>query len=304
MSIDVDELLRDLRPDDARRAGLIFPADVRAEMCAVIVGRDRRRRDPRHQRSVRRSRVYSFAALVVAAAVATAVLVSSGGSGVHVEPEPAAAAEGVRFAVGTKGDVIAYVTDPYAASRNLSAAFAQRGFDITLSLVPVSPSLVGTVVFMGSDVGNEDLIRTLNGGTCVTGGGTCPIGLDISGQFHGVAQVTLGRAARPGERYESAASAFAPGEPLHCTRLLDARVSELLTVLTAKHLHVEWTDFDNRNAPIGEPPGSDYVQGVGLAAANLVTVNVSRSPIDPVFHAGDVAHWKAYLAQLNAGCPK
>ncbi len=298
MSIDVDEFLRDVRPDDARRVDAVFPADVRAEMLEAIVG------DHPRRRRVRRSRAYSLAALVVAAAVATTVLVSTGGSGLHVAPEPAAAAEGVRFEAGTKGDIIAYVTDPYAASRNLSAAFSQRGFDITLSMLPVSPSLVGTVVYIGSDLGNENLIRTLSGGSCATGGGSCPIGLDISGRFRGAAQVTLGRPARLGERYASSTSAFGPGEPLHCTGLLDATVGRLRAVLATKHLNAEWRDSDAQNAIVAEPLASDHVQGVEMAASSLVTVSVSRSPIDPVFHAGDVAHWNAYLAQLNAGCPK
>jgi hypothetical protein len=296
MSIDVDERLRELRPDDAERSHELFPVARRAEMMRGIVDGGHR---PSH---VHRSRQFSFAALVVAIAVAVTVTLASGSPGGGVR---AAAAEGIRFETAKDGDIIAVVTDPYAALRNLRAAFAQRGFDISLSLVPVSPGLVGTVVFMGGDAGTADLIRSLAGGRCVPGGGSCQIGLAISTRFSGSASVTLGRAARAGERYATSTSAFGPGEVLHCTGLFGGRVSSLLSVLAGKRLHAEWTDDDSpTNATIHEPSGAEYVRRAELVAADLVRVEVTRKPIDPIDVAGDIAHFNAYLAQLDAGCPK
>jgi len=58
-------------------------------------------------------------------------------------------AERLRFikgaqSFGLKRLYIARVTDSEADREELSAAFAQRGLDIELELVPESPSLIGT----------------------------------------------------------------------------------------------------------------------------------------------------------------
>lgn len=67
------------------------------------------------------------------------------------------------------GDIIATVTDPFAAQKDLDAAFAAHGFNITVQLVPVSPSLVGALVATSQDTPGS-VIEPLEGGTCVTGG--------------------------------------------------------------------------------------------------------------------------------------
>src|SRR4029077_19907236 len=69
--------------------------------------------------------------------------------------------------------------------------------------------------------------------------------------FTGRAYIPLGRPARPGEQYESQASAFAPGEALHCSRLLGARVATALPVLQAHELTVTWRENTTRTASDG-----------------------------------------------------
>ena len=93
--------------------------------------------------------------------------------------------------------------------------------------MPVSPSLVGTVVYI-SDNGGASAIQPLQGGPCVTGGGGCSIGVKIPATFTGQGYITLGRPAKPGETYESrpapsrrekcctAAVCAAHGWPLRC----------------------------------------------------------------------------------------
>jgi hypothetical protein len=104
----------------------------------------------------------------VVAAGAAAIILTLGALVGWSLIRPGAAAAGVEF-TDQDGYIVAEVTDPTAASEQLRAAFAEHGLDIDLRLVPVSLSLVGTVVFVGDD--GADGIETLQGGKCVTGGG-------------------------------------------------------------------------------------------------------------------------------------
>src|SRR3954452_7257855 len=159
----------------------------------------------------------ALVAAAAAACVAVAIIVAGGAI---FSASPAAA--GVRFQV--RGNyIIARVTRPFTARDQLQAAFQQEGIDISVRLVPVSPSLRGTVVYLGGSAGASE-IQPLQGGPCVTGGGGCPIGLKIPRDYSGHGEIALGRPAQAGESYASTASAFAPGEALHCSGLLGAPV--------------------------------------------------------------------------------
>jgi hypothetical protein len=250
MSHNLVELVRGLRPEDAGRVDELFPRARRIELFEEIVSSDRpitaesaRRRLapsrrtgwwPSMTRRVRRPALISTAAAVAVAAVAAGLIASSA-----VRPQAAAAA--VAFRTAADGDIVATVTDPFAAQSQLKAAFAAHGMDITVNLVAVSPSLVGTVVYT-SDNGGASAIQPLQGGHCVTGGGGCAIGLKIPATFTGQGYITLGRPAKPGETYESQASAFAPGELLHCSGLLGARVATALPILQADRITAQWRD--------------------------------------------------------------
>jgi hypothetical protein len=65
--------------------------------------------------------------------------------------------------------------------------------------------------FRGLPAGIETITAR---GRCYTGGGgsACPVGVQIPVGYRGQAEVVFGRAARPGEQYESTAPATAPGE--------------------------------------------------------------------------------------------
>ena len=120
-------------------------------------------------------------------------------------------------------------------------AFAAHGLDITLKLVPVSPSLVGSVVYMGTSEGASD-IQVLHSATREAPGGPLSIGLRIPVDFQGQADIVLGRAARPGETYVSTGDAFAPGEALYKSGLMGLRVSEAVGRLKELGLTAEWRD--------------------------------------------------------------
>ena len=147
---------------------------------------------------------------------------------------------------------------PFAAKKQLDAAFAAHGLHIRVSLIPVSPSLVGTVVYL-SDNGGSGAIQTLGRGPCITGGGACPIRVAISSHFTGNGYITLGRPAKTGESYASTASAFAPGEALHCSGLIGAKVSAARPTLHAHGLTVAQWRAANKVIPAA--PGQNYIWG-------------------------------------------
>jgi len=312
MSQNIVELVWDLRPADASRVDELFPQGRRRELFEQIVSSERpliaapaRRRLAPSRRAqswpstIRRARrpalIWTLGATAVAAVAATLLITGSA-----VRPQSAAGA--VAFRTAPNGDIVATVTDPFAAESRLKAAFAEHGLDITVNLVPVSPSLVGTVVYT-SDNGGASAIQPLQGGRCVTGGGGCAIGLKIPATFTGKGYITLGRPAKPGETYESQASAFAPGEALHCSRLLGARVATALPVLRAHNLSVEWrediTERSSDGSSFGHsqtdarPPANNYIWDANMMAPGSIMVWTAPTP-----WPADAAHGAA----VNHGC--
>jgi hypothetical protein len=248
-----------LRHGDAANIGAAFPAAQRAAIrAAILAGEVATTSFParrgwglaRAGRRAGRSRVAVPAIAVLAcalAAVAIALVSRSTPSAPRAKgTHPVIHASPVSFRYPTRGpdsgDIVATVTNPFAAQSSLDAAFRAAGLDITVSLVPASPSAVGTVVEI-SEPSSGPEIGTLTGGSCVTGGGgpgNCPVGLRIPRQFAGSGSIVLGRPAKPGEAYESTNSAFAPGELLHCSGLIGTTVATALPELATRGVSVQW----------------------------------------------------------------
>ncbi len=284
------QLLRELRPHDAERADELFPVGRRIELLGAIMGgspaaemggrRGGRRRRLAGGGNARLRRPVAFSILGAAAAgtIAAAVL----GTTSAVSPAPAQA---VAFRAAASGDIVATVTNPFAAQAQLDAAFAEHGLEITVNLIPVSPSIVGTVLYVGESRA-RDQIKPLQGGHCLMGGGGCPIGIEVPRDFTGEGSVTLGRPAKSGEHYESSASIFAPGEPLHCSGLLGARVATALPALQADNLTaVQWReDITDPSRPSShsvtdtQPPAQNYIWGAELIEPGKVTVTTASAP--------------------------
>jgi hypothetical protein len=320
------ELLRELRPGDAERVDELFPAERRIKLLAAIVsgspaeaivsgspaaatvggspaaatvggspaadtegrwrvGARRRRLLGSGDARLRRPLVLSTFGAVAAGTVAAVVLSTTAGVG----PEPA---DAVAFRTAASGDIIATVTDPFAARAQLDAAFAKQGLKVKVNLLPVSPSIVGTVLYVGES-GAGDQIKALQGGHCLMGGGGCSIGLDIPKDFTGEGSITLGRPAKAGEQYEGSASIFAPGEPLHCSGLLGAKVSTALPVLQADNLTVvQWReDVPDQSGSSGpspnssshsvtdaQPPVQNYIWDAELIEPGKVRVTTASTP--------------------------
>jgi hypothetical protein len=290
MNTQTVERLQDLRHSDACRVDELFPHGGRIELFEAIVSGSPRAAQARQTAGGRRPRTVGggglrlrrpFVLSAVGAAaigIVAAVLLSATSA---VRPTPA---EAVAFRTAASGDIFATVIEPFAAQAQLDAAFAKQGLKITVNLLPVSPSGVGTVLFIGESGSSAAQITPLQGGHCLAGGGGCTIGIKIPRDFTGEGSITLGRPAKPGEPYESSASIFAPGEPLHCSGLLGAKVAAALPVLRAKHLTVmQWRE-DIENAGVSQSmtdtgaPVQSYIWDAELIEPGKVRVTTESMP--------------------------
>ncbi len=110
------------------------------------------------------------------------------------------------------------VRNPVADPKKYRDEFARYHLDITLKLVPASPSVVGTLVAESLSAGSWSELKVITAvGRCFTGGGgsVCPVGIRVPVSYRGTAMLVFARAARPGEQYESAGVVTAPGEAMH-----------------------------------------------------------------------------------------
>jgi hypothetical protein len=279
------------------------PKHVRAAWSAVRERMETRAALSRIRSRVRRLRLIAVgvtaAALALAMAVALPAVLPAGGPG----SAPSAAA-GVSFT--DRGDyVIARITNPAADVAQMEAAFAERGFDIKVTLIPVSPSLVGTIPYVGEDGAAQqswaEEPQILTGPGCVSpgGGADCPIGLRIPAGFQGQASITVGRPAEPGEVYTSAADATAPGEALHCSGIPGMTVERALPLLQQHGLSALWRSDSGRGG-IGDNTdpstiANQFVTDATPASSNKVYLFVS--PDKPDY--GSVA---TYMSLLDHGC--
>jgi hypothetical protein len=297
----VTKMLRDLRPAEAERTEDWFsPTDsefLRREIMTTARPSSRTRRPGPKRPLVRGWRIVLPAIGACAAAVvAVAVLANSPvGTKTPLGPPPAQA---VSFSTAPNGWIIATVTDPLAAQKTLDADFAEHHLDITLKLIPVGPSLVGTVLSDGyNGTPNEPkrgAIQPLDS-HCGAAEARCQVGVKIWEGFTGTGEIDLGRAAQPGERYVYANSVFAPGEVLHCSGLVGAPISDLSTVLRTHG----WTvaRWYSSNKIVSAPPAGSYISEIFPVTATTVKVNTDPNPTQAVTDSG------FSTTTLQQGCP-
>ncbi len=120
-------------------------------------------------------------------------------------------------------------------------------------------------------------------GRCWTGGGgnVCPVGVRVPVGYRGTATLVFGRAARPGEQYESAGSVTAPGEAMHGLHFRGRTVAAVLAMLRARHVTVPQYRYLTA-AGSQEPakvPGTWYVyDGIPWAPGQVLLV-VGPTPV-------------------------
>lgn len=182
------------------------------------------------------------------------------------------------------GYITVIVRNPLADPARYRAEFAAHHLNITLKMVPASPSIVGTVVYVEEPASSPDIETITAQGRCYTGGGgsACPVGVRIPVGFRGHAEVVFGRAARPGEQYESTAAATAPGEVMHGLHFVGDTVAQVLAMLRERHVTVPvFNDAQSGGARnVSHVPGTWYVYGADPWAPGqvLLSVGPTRTP--------------------------
>jgi hypothetical protein len=240
----------------------------------------------------RRLRRARFAAVPVAAAVIVAAAVALW-PGQHGSAGTAATratllrpdAHALAFTTAA-GYITVIVHDPLADQASYNAEFKAHGLDITMSLVPVSPSLVGTVVEMSTSGTDGNPITTITAtGRCWTGGGgsQCPVGLRVPVGYRGQANIVFGRAANPGERFESTGPANAPGEAMYGMTYIGDRVSAVVAMLRQRHVTVPVFHYTTPSGigellPPSQVPGTWYVLDADPWAPQQVMLWVAPTP--------------------------
>lgn len=172
---------------------------------------------------------------VVAGLLAATVLVTVGRPG---DDTPQA------LSFTTRGDqIIVRVLDPKADSERYNAEFRERGLDIKLKLLPVSPSSVGQnlgVETSGPTNPTKDIeVFDDPTGCMMDGSYPCVPGFKIPRDFKGAAVLYFGRAAAPDERYAVGGSIDARNEPLDGVRWRNRPVAEVVKILASRGYTVE-----------------------------------------------------------------
>lgn len=182
---------------------------------------------------VRRRLVPVLAAAAAVAAITVLVVRVPGGND---RPEA--------LSFSSQGDVLKVrVLDPEADSERFNKELAAHGLDIKLKLLPASPSRVGLrVASVGTDWKESSRIRmeTYPAGCRESGQRPCVPEFTIPRDFRATAELYIGRAAKPGERYSTAVELNVPGEALAGSKLLNQPVGTVAKALAQRGFTVEY----------------------------------------------------------------
>lgn len=294
MNRDIDPLIGALATVTDTQAARLLPDDAAADLADRITATtaDPAPAVPRRRRTPLLTVGLPLATAGLAcAAVAVAVLSSDGEpqrppAAVTTQPSPNVSLVAA-LSFTRKGDYIdVKVRDPLADPQRYREEFAQHGLKVKLSLVPGSPSIVGTVVMMDTSGGTKpDDVTTITAkGECETGGGgdICPVGVRIRTDYKGTAELVFARAARPGEQYSSSAQVTAPGEAMHGMAFRGHRVGEVLAALKKRHVSVPEYRYEVGNESKvlypGQVPPTWYVHDAVPWAENQVLLFVGKTP--------------------------
>lgn len=266
---------------DADVAGLTGAqtlTDLGRDITATPVTAPGRAARPRRRRV--RTRLLVGIPAAAALAVGGLVAASIGRPGQHLGPVnvgPPSAQAAVLTITRHDGYLDVIVANPLADARKYRAEFARYHLNISLTLVPASPSLVGTLVYSDGSTAIKPITAI---GKCYTGGGgaACPVGVRVPLNFAGHADLTFGRAARSGERYETTAAANAPGELLHGLHYAGQKVSAVLAMLAVRHISAHFlVSVKCENVGRDKAPGNWYVTDADPWAPGAVQLWVSQS---------------------------
>ncbi|MFB9722913.1 hypothetical protein [Planobispora longispora] len=274
---DVDRLVAGIAPDPG--PGMTPGARELFDEITAVAPAPRRRRftAPFRAGTVRRRRWTTLPIVVASAAMGMLVTWMLPGS---LGPLPASAALDVK----RDGDYyVVTVKDLFADPELYESELKARGINISLHVAPTSRSQTGSILLLqdvdllkaGKPVPVDGPIETIEApGRCRSFGG-CPIGLKVPVDFTKRAEITLGREAGPGERYQIPPAIGMPGEPLHCVEYANRTVAEITAVLRERGVEAEFTSFASPDQPI---PGNWYVHDGVMSMADRALLLAGPEP--------------------------
>ncbi|KAB2368152.1 hypothetical protein [Actinomadura montaniterrae] len=305
MNHDIDPLVGRLATVTDARAAELLSDEAAADLAGRITAAPAEAAGPGAAPAPRRTRrrlaigLPLLATGVAAAAVAAVLAGQSGGSGDPGRPAPSGSAPtagtharvqlAAALSFTRKGRYIdVRIRDPYADPARYKQEFAAHGLHVNLSLVPVSPSIVGTVVMedTGATARPDDVTEIRVKGACevASGGDDCTVGVRIREGYTGTATIVFGRAARHGEQYESTAAATARGEAMHGMVYRKRHVSEVLAALKKRNVTVpEYRVMVGNESQVrypGQVPGNWYVHDAVPWADGQVMLFVGPEPTE------------------------
>ncbi|GLZ04696.1 hypothetical protein Acsp03_21620 [Actinomadura sp. NBRC 104412] len=287
MNHEIDPLIARLASVTDRQAAALLPEDAATALADRITATAAPSAAPRRRRSPILRIGLPLASAGVACAAVTAVVATRddrpGGTPDLTPTSPRVALAAALTFTRKDGYIDVRVRDPLADPKRYREEFAAHGLNVTLSMVPASPSIVGTVVMMDTSehTTERDVTPITAKGECETGGGgdVCPVGVRIRTGYKGTAAIVFGRDARPGEKYSSTAPATAPGEVMHGMSFRKHRVEEVLTALRKRHVTVpEYRTMEGKVLKPGQVPLTWYVHDAVPWAKNQVLLFVGPNP--------------------------
>jgi hypothetical protein len=233
-----------------------------------------------------RTRLLVGVPVAAALAVAGLVATSAGAPGQRVGPisvGPAKAQAAVLSITRHGRYLYVIVRNPVADPKRYRAEFARYHLNVSLRLLPASPSVVGTLLAESESAGSGSQLKAITArGKCFTGGGgnVCPVGVRVPVNYRGVATLYFGRAARSGEQFASSAPATARGEAMHGLNFVGKTVAAVLGMLAERHVTVPQWRVQNQRCDTesrGTVAGSWYVYDAVPWAPGQVLLWASRS---------------------------
>lgn len=242
MNHEATELIGRLSAVSDREVTAMTAPGTRHDLAERIMATPREPAAPARSRT--RRRLLAGIPVAVGLTAAAVTVTSLTGPGGKVGPPPAQAAA-LSFSQPAGGYITVQIKDPYADPARYGREFAAHRMRIDLSLVPASPSIVGTLTaydpaVSGRRTDRRDIRPVEAKGACRPGGGgdLCPIGVKIPVGYRDHAMIVFGRAARPGEPYATSAPITAPGEMLHGLAYRNRTVDDVTTLLRKRGITI------------------------------------------------------------------
>jgi hypothetical protein len=257
----------------------------------IVASAARQETDPR-DRFVPRIRTFPRRAALAVAGASVLIVAVIVGRGV-VSPTKAKAA-GV-YIVRHGGHIDATIDDPRAPAASMEAVFAKAGLEVTVDVIPASPSLAGTITFIDTPSSFEPIYAP-EGSCLLPGGGTrCVIGMRVPADFSGSASIQVNGTPPAGQLYDSVNDALAPGEVLHCSGVRGMTVADAVPILRRLGVTPIWRTYDEGDTADGVTEASienEHILDALPRSQGTVYLWVQPSPPSP----------SAYYDALNRGC--